>query len=364
MFIPALWLLLGVLVSARASPEKGGENESGPYEVVDGWPQPLPGHEHWLWGSTSGVFAETPNRVFVLQRGELPAPEGIPATARIFGAPGRPATQGKPRFEHCILVIDAKGELVESWNQWDALFAGGRGPHTIKINPYDPERHVWIIDDHLQQVFKFTHDGRRIVMTLGEKGVAGSDEKHFGRPTDIAWLPDGTFFISDGYTNTRIVKFDKNGRYLMAWGKPGTGPSEFNLVHSVAVDKTGRVFVSDRSNSRIQVFDESGRYLDEWPNIRSPYHVYITDDQHLWVSDGLTNKILKYDLTGRLLYAWGTYGQFPGALWGGHQISVDKDGNLYVAEVFNGRAQKFRPKKGADPATLVGRPRALSGPDP
>ena len=88
------------------------------------------------------------------------------------------------------------------------------------------------------------------------------------------------------------------------------------------------------------------------------------DDQHLWVSDGVTNKILKYSLDGKLLSAWGTYGQFPGGLWGGHQISVDADGNLYVAEVFNGRAQKLRPKRGADPKALVGRPLPLAGPNP
>lgn len=361
----ARFLLFALLAGVVSAQQKGGEDETGPYDVVPGWPKRLPGHEGWTWGSTGGVFAETANRIYVLQRGELALPEGVaPGPDAIFGAPGRQATTGKPRFEHCILIVDGDGKLVEGWTQWDSLFAGGRGPHKIKISPYDPERHVWIIDDNLQQVFKLSHDGKRLVMTLGEKGVAGQDEKHFGRPTDIAWLPDGTFFISDGYTNTRVVKFDKDGRYLTAWGKPGKGPGEFNLVHSIAVDKKRRVYVSDRSNSRIQVFDENGKYVDEWPNIRSPYHIYMTDDQHLWVSDGVTNKILKYSLDGKLLYSWGTYGQFPGGLWGGHQISVDPEGNLYVAEVFNGRAQKLRPKQGADPKTLVGRPIPLSGPNP
>src|SRR5436853_7719739 len=88
-----------------------------------------------------------------------------------------------------------------------------------------------------QQVFKFTHDGKRLVMTLGEAGVSGTDEKHFGRPTDIAWLPDGTFFISDGYVNTRVMKFDKNGKFLLQWGSPGKGNSQFNTVHSVDIDR-------------------------------------------------------------------------------------------------------------------------------
>ena len=113
--------------------------------------------------------------------------------------------------------------------------------------------------------------------------------------------------------------------------------------------------MADRSNSRIQVFDENGEYLDEWPNIRSPDALLVSADQHLWVADGETNKILKYDLNGTFLYGWGTAGSYPGALDGVHQISVDQDGNLFLAEIYNGRAQKLRPKSGADPAKVVGR---------
>ena len=174
----------------------------------------------------------------------------------------------------------------------------------------------------MHQVFEFTHDGKQLVRTLGEHGVQGEDNKHFGRPTDIAWLPDGTFFISDGYVNTRVVKFDRNGKYLMTWGSKGSGPGQFNLPHSIDIDAQRNVYVADRSNSRIQIFDENGKYLREWDNIRSPYHILITADQHLWVADGVTNKFLKYDLNGKLLYSWGTYGSFPGAFWGVHQFSV------------------------------------------
>jgi len=355
-----LLLVLTLAVIPALAQEKGGEDETGPYQVVLNWPQVLPSHQDqkgFTWGSTGGVFAESPDRVFVLQRGELPLPEGVkPTPGVIFGAPGRPATGGQPRFQNCIMIVDRNGRLVESWTQWDEMFKGGRGPHKIRISPYDSERHVWVIDDNLHQVFKLTRDGKKLVLTLGERLVPGNDEKHFSRPTDIAWLPDGTFFISDGYTNTRVVKFDPNGKFLMTWGKPGTGPGEFNLVHSVAIDGKRRVYVSDRSNSRIQIFDENGKYLDEWGNIRSPYDLFMAADQHLWVSDGVTNKILKYDLNGKLLYSWGTFGQFPGGLWGGHQIGADSEGNFYVAEVFNGRAQKFRPRPGADPAKLVGAP--------
>ena len=108
------------------------------------------------------------------------------------------------------------------------MFEGkcGRGPHKIKMSPYDPEKHVWIIDDQLHVIYKFTYDGK-LVMTLGTKGKRGRDAgKLFDRPTDIAWLPDGTFFISDGYGGTRVAKFDKDGKFLMDWGTAAEGSAE------------------------------------------------------------------------------------------------------------------------------------------
>src|SRR5260370_29804679 len=246
--------------------------------------------------------------------------------------------------------------MNESWAQSRKRVGGGRGPHKVRISPYDPEKHVWIVDDEVDQVFEFTHDGKQLVMTLGEHGVGGEDDKHFVRPTDIAWLPDGTFFITDGYVNTRVVKFDKNGKYLMRWGKRGNGPGQLNLPHSIAIDAKRKLYVADRSNSRIQIFDENGKYLDEWDNVRSPYDILMTADQYLWVADGVSNKFLKYDLNGKLLYSWGTYGSFPGAFWVVHQFSIDPPGNLYAAETFGGTAQKFMPKPGVDPAMLIGQP--------
>jgi DNA-binding beta-propeller fold protein YncE len=351
----AAWLA-SALAQTKTTEGKGGEDETGPYEVVQDWPHPL-GHPGWTWGSQGGVFAETPDRIYVANRGELPVPDKAPAGyTGGYGAFGTPATQGKPRLENCILVFDGQGKLLEDWTQWDYLFAGGRGPHHVKISPYDPEKHVWVIDDMVQQVFEFTHDGKQLVLTLGERLKSGEDNAHFGRPTDIAWLPDGTFFISDGYVNSRVMKFDKNGKFLMTWGTKGTGPGQFDLPHSIDIDAKRRVYVADRSNSRIQIFDENGKYLDQWDNIRSPYHILITADQHLWVADGVTNKFLEYDLNGKLLYSWGTYGTFPSAFWGVHQFSVDSDGNLYAAETFGGRTQKFRPRKGVDSSKLIGRP--------
>lgn len=380
---------------------KGGQDTYGHYEIVADWPKPLaelPEHAGWTWGATQSVFAESPDRVFVLQRGELPLLER-PATRRlddiapslsfpVFRLPFRDATVASPpggggageppadglaawveeggrlgidaRWEHCILVFDRDGTLVESWTQWDAMLAR---PHAVYVNPYDPDKHVWIVDDYRHAVFKFTNDGRELVQTIGTFGEPGDDETHFNRPTFLAWLPDGSFFVADGYANTRVVKFDADGNYLLEWGRRGTPPNEsrpgyLNNVHGIAVDaRTRRVFVNDRQNNRVQVFDEYGTFVDQWHFGGPPSDIHmfmITADGYLWAADRGTNKILKYGLDGSLLYSWGTWGAFPGGLWGVHGMSVDSDGNFYVAEVDAGRVQKFRPRPDADPRYLVG----------
>jgi peptidylamidoglycolate lyase len=366
-----LLLLLAVLIpvgTVLLAQEKGGENETGPYELVPNWPQvqSVCGAGH-TWGSTGGIFAESPDRVFIFQRGCLPVLQRSGRGAADSFIPERNASgydlsqrdaARHPRWDHVLYIVNKEGRLVDSWEQHNKLFVR---PHRVLINPADPEKHVWLIDDGAHSIYKFTNDGKKLVMTLGEFKVPGNDDKHFGRPTEVAWLPDGTFFVSDGYVNTRVVKFDKNGKFLMTWGQKGNEPNEtrpgyMNTVHAIQVGKDRRVYVSDRANSRIQVFDENGKFLDAWPNMRRPYSLLMSKDQHLWVTDGITQKVLKYDLTGKLLYSWGTFGAFPGGFWGVHQFHVDSEGSLYTADVHVGRPQKFRPKKGADPATLVGAP--------
>ena len=341
--------------------DKGGEDETGPYEVVASWPQPWakPGY---IWGSQPGVFAETPNRIFLAVRGELKLP---PTLGRgfngIWGSLGERATVPKAEMRNCILVVDASGKVVEAWNQWDALFEGGAGPHKIKINPYDPERHVWVVNDSMQQIYEFSNDGKQLVMTLGEKGVAGEDEKHFGQPQDIAFLPDGAMVVADGLRNSRVVKLDKRGTFVKAWGTRGNGPGQFSGLHGIETDKRGRIYVADRGNKRLQIFDADGTHLDTWPNLRFPNHVLVTaDQQQVWISDGTNARILKYDMNGKLLYWWGVYGTTPGTFWEMHQFSVDTEGNLYAADSFGGRTQKFRPRADADRSKLVGAPPALA----
>jgi peptidylamidoglycolate lyase len=357
-----LLLLSGTLVLSQG---KGGGDETGPYDIVRGWPENYCGAGHVI-GATAGILAERPDRVFIFSRGCLPVLEDTRGPAENFiplrNAANYDLSQADasrhPRWDHIVNIVDRNGKLIESWEQHNKLFVR---PHRVLINPYDAERHIWLVDDGAHSIYKFTNDGKKLVMTMGEFKVPGDDQTHFARPTEVAWLPDGTFFVTDGYTNTRVVKFDRNGKFVLTWGMKGIEPNEtrpgyMNTVHAIAIDKNRRIYISDRANGRIQVFDENGKFLDVWPNVRRPYSFLMSADQHLWVADGTTQKFLKFDLTGKLLFAWGTFGQFPGGHWGVHQFSVDSEGNLYTADVHIGRPQKFRPKPGANNAQLIGAP--------
>jgi peptidylamidoglycolate lyase len=381
---------------AAVAAQRGGQDHTGPYEVVPDWPKPLSqlaGHEKWTWGAVQGIFAESPDRVYILMRGELPKldrPAEVPypsigpslsfpvsqapfrnASTGVASSPGNTGSDGwngwkgklgvDARWEHNVFVVDANGTITEAWTEWDSIM---RRPHSVAINPYDPEKHVWVVDDRQHAVYKFTNDGKTLVQTLGVRGVPGTDETHFNRPTFLAWMPDSTMFVSDGYANTRVVKFDKDGKFLMTWGEKGTPPNDtrpstFDAVHGVAFDPdTRRVYVTDRSSHRIQVFDENGKYLDQFStgSPSTPQVLYLSSDKHLWIADNVTSKILKYDTNGQFLYSWGSQGEWPGAMWNVHGMSVDQEGNLYLAEVNNGRPQKLKPRAGANPAFLVGPP--------
>ena len=126
-----------------------------------------------------------------------------------------------------------------------------QAPHSVNINPYDPEKHVWVVDDHMHAIYKFSHDGKQLVQTIGTPTVKGADGTHFNRPTYIAWLPDSTLFVADGYNGTRVAKFDKNGKFLMDWGMKGTTPNDtrpgyFNNVHGIAIDPRDQAHLRQR----------------------------------------------------------------------------------------------------------------------
>jgi DNA-binding beta-propeller fold protein YncE len=124
------------------------------------------------------------------------------------------------------------------------------------------------------------HRRGQLIRTIGERGVAGTDGTHFDRPTKVAVAPDGTFYVSDGYRNSRVVAFGRDGHFLFAWGSKGSGPGEFDLPHGIALDRRGRVYVADRGNARVQIFDRAGRFLTEWKGsgYGRPFDVAVAGD--------------------------------------------------------------------------------------
>jgi DNA-binding beta-propeller fold protein YncE len=249
------------------------------------------------------------------------------------------------------MVLDGTGKTIESWSQWDARIDQ---PHSIYISPYDPERHVWVVNRMGHELIKFTNDGKKIVQVLGERGVQASDKTHFAQPAGMAFLPDGSFLVADGYVNSRIVRFDKAGKYVNEWGTKGAGPGQFQLVHALTIDPQGRIYAADRNNNRVQVFDKDGKFVEEWPNIRSVTKLIATTDNAIYLAAAAGyNRMAKFDLNGKLLTYWGMTGSAPGLFDNPHQFAVDAQGNLYIADAWNNRLQKFTPKPDADRSRLM-----------
>jgi len=289
-------LILGgdIPAASQSQPQQAVRKvDMGDYEPVVPWPKPLPdtdlSHDGWTWGSGAGVWAESPDKVWVMQRGEISLPPGAePWICACLLNPRRTNTGRRDysgntypyemRRHHLVFAVDGTGKTIVEWLQHDKYLAPprgtglgemGRGPHKILMNPYDPEKHIWIVDDDMHEINVFTNDGK-LVKTMGERGVPGRGPNNFNRPTDIAWLPDGTFFVADGYAGTRVAKFDRTGKFLMDWGRPPVDPAnpkpnEFWSVHSIGISRDRRLFVADREHHRMQVFDENGKFLAMWP---------------------------------------------------------------------------------------------------
>lgn len=334
--------------------EKGGLDLTGPYDVVVGWFKP--GIEGWNQRVVA-VNAEDPNRVFIGAVDRNDTREGHPMLAADGTLLKEKTTVVRDNnfFDkgdvNNLLVLNADGKVVENWSQWNSEISIA---HHIIIDPYDPQHPVWVVDRFNHRLLKFSNDGKQLLLKIGEKAVPGNDQGHFHDPASLAVMPDGSIYVADGYTNSRVVKFDKDGKYVMSWGTRGTGPGQFSLVHSVAVD-ANRVYVADRNNDRIQVFDHSGKFLDQWPGTARVTRAITTENNRVCVSATTYGRFACYDLNGKLVSQWGTLGTAPGVSDNAHQIDVDNAGNFYVADANNNRVQKFVPKKGASKDQLIGR---------
>jgi sugar lactone lactonase YvrE len=187
-----------------------------------------------------------------------------------------------------IEKFDATGKFIRGFG--DGMF---NRPHGFHI---DRDGNIWATDQvggngKGHQVFKFSPEGK-VLLALGKPGVTGNGPDTFNSPTDVAVAPNGDIFVSDGHggdTNARIVKFSRDGKFIKAWGKRGSGPGEFALNHSLAFDSTGRLFVADRANNRIEIFDQDGNFLAEWKQFGRPSGIFIDKNDMLYATDSESN---------------------------------------------------------------------------
>ena len=336
---------------------KGGMDETGPYDVVVGWQKAAKNHDgRWTWGVAASVAADTPDRILIVTRGDVRKDD--------------PDSNERRRANY-VVVVDRNGNEIDNWSQWDTMMVA---PHSLAINPYDPARPIFVQDNTRQQVWKFTNDGKTLLQTWGTANEIGDDQNHFNGVSSIWFLPDGGFLLGDGYDGTRIMRYDKDGKYVMEFGSGTDKP--FNRIHAVTVDKDRRILVSDRNNSRVMVYTENGEFIEEWPNMRRPNILYVDAENDVWALDGRAGmgRLVKFNRDGVLQDYWGVGGApcgpapltpagpqcVEGAMSNPHGMSVDSEGNLYVADYDNNRVLKFVPRAGADPARMVGQAMRLS----
>ena len=362
----ALLMLVGQVstLGAQSTGPIEGPVGPSPYNIISGWHKPF-AEEGFAFGGSSGVFAESPNRIFVAQRGETRLPDPIPAEfsgfAGSIGINVLFATDLRV-WEHCLYTLDGDGNVREMWDQWDHLCEGsdGPGPHRLRINPYDPERRVWLGNETFHQIYVFSNDGSELLKTLGEKNVPGDDETHFGRPQDVAFLPDGRILVADGLDNHRVIILDADGNYISEFGGFGEGPGQFNGIHALGIGPEGLIFALDRSGGRVNVFRTTDNpaeveFVDVWGGFGLTLDIIVNDDA-IWFTafgPGRLVNFIKMDFEGNRLYTWVVPRELPDGYIEVHTFSVDSDGNLFGGDNQYGRTQKFVPKPDADPDLLI-----------
>src|SRR5499427_3983449 len=223
------------------------------------------------------------------------------------------------RGKHPLMEFAPSGKFLRSIA--DDLFVTA---HMVRV---DPEDNIWTTDIGSHLVLKLSPEGR-VLLALGRMRIPGDDVLHFNQPTDIAWDRDGNIYVTDGYGNSRVLKFDKYGNFLLGWGMKGSGPGQFDTPHSIAIDRDV-IYVADRENARIQLFDLSGRFLREW-KLGHPYGLFVTDDHFIYMCDAIAGRIVKMDHEGKALGALNGPEPGVGRHFDPHQIAVDKDKSIFA----------------------------------
>ncbi len=338
----AVWLIVWTMAAISLGTTAYGQALPNPYRLVDDWAK-LPGGR--TMGAVGGVTMDPDGRhVWAVIRCDATAPER-------FG------NECLDSDLDPVIKFAPDGNVVES-------FGGGMfiWPHGIDV---DNDGNVWVTDAVFEartpegtrghQVIKFSPTGQ-VLMTLGTPGKAGGGRTHFNAPADVVVADNGVIFIADGHgndTNNRVVKFSKDGTYLMEWGQTGYAPGEFRALHGIAMDADGRILIADRSNNRIQIFDQEGNFLAQWTQFGRPSGIFLDDHGRIYVSDSESDDVQNpgYEMGIRIgdvktgwveefiLYQWGdprfTIGN------GAEFVAVDAEGNIYGGEPAPRKLQKY-----------------------
>lgn len=291
--------LVAALLSFGTASAARAQAAGSAYQVVENWAQFPEGVTGWA--AATGVDIDPKGNIYVFHRNEA-----MP-----------------------IMAFDRNGKFLRSWGQ--GMF---KTTHFLRT---DHEGNVWVTDRGDHQVFKFSPEGK-LLMTLGRKGVVGDNESQdaFNGVADLVIAKNGDIFIADGEsTNTRVVKYTKDGKFATWWGGLGAEPGRFDEPHSIAIDSRGLLYVGDRRNKRVQVFDQSGRFLRQWNHLGTPWGVFVKDDR-LYVVDGTEANCLFIVSTkdGKVL-------DKVDGLRNATAVTVDSKDAIYIGEVNGTNVRKL-----------------------
>jgi peptidylamidoglycolate lyase len=315
----AISVNFGVATASAPAPTAG-------YVEVKDWLKLPPGLE---LGEVPGVDVDSHGHVFIFHR------------------PGRGFEPGATEVlkDAAMVVADGTtGRVIATWGANTFLV-----PHGVSVDDHD---NLWLTDVGLQQVFKYSHDGRQL-LAIGEPRQGGWDATHFNQPTDVAVRADGSFYVSDGYINSRVALFDANGTFVREWGRKGSDESQFSNPHDLALAPNGDIIVADRENSRLQFFNRQGGFKSQWLGAKERGRVFavaIGSNGAMYVGvrradyDPPSNGVMTLDREWKVTGVIGFGAAGDPVFNAVHDIAVARDGSIYVAETRTKRVVKLRPR--------------------